>query len=188
MSLLAAGILIHTHFFGAGFFGGFTGLSCSNVVGCQDSELILHPGTQVSDSGWQLLPPEQLRNWETSQKNNLSSKPCEICHWEWAMLVMCYLLSLHVWYLKRMPVTQLTFFFFYLLNKLHIHTTYTQTVRWNQHTSCNGLPSERERRSGLDGVAEDGAVVVHPRSPGHRGSGLWHLSHLTVHRGARGTW
>lgn len=146
MSLLAAGILIHTHFFGAGFFGGFTGLSCSNVVGCQDSELILHPGTQVSDSGWQLLPPEQLRNWETSQKNNLSSKPCEICHWEWAMLVMCYLLSLHVWYLKRMPVTQLTFFFFIY----SINFTFTQpTHRLSDETSIPVVTACHPREKGV---------------------------------------
>lgn len=77
---------------------------------------------------------------------------------------------------------------FYQLNKLHMHTSYTQTVRENQPTSGNGLPPEREGRSGLDGVAEDGAVVVHPGSPGQRGSGFCHLSHLTVHRGARRTW
>lgn len=31
-------------------------------------------------------------------------------------------------------------------------------------------------------------MIVHPRSPGEQGSGLCHLNHPTVHRGARGTW
>lgn len=59
---------MHTRVFGAGLFGGFAGLSCSDAVDRQDSELVVHPGAQVSDSGWQLLPPQQLRNWKTSQK------------------------------------------------------------------------------------------------------------------------
>lgn len=58
----------------------------------------------------------------------------------------------------------------------------------NQPTSGNSLPPKKEGRPGLDGVTEDGAVVVHPRFPGHRGSGLCHLGHLTVNRGTRGTW
>lgn len=49
--LTKRGNVIHTHFFGAGLLGGVAGLSRSYAVGCQDSELILHPGTQVSDSG-----------------------------------------------------------------------------------------------------------------------------------------
>lgn len=60
--------LLHTRVSGAGLFRGFAGLSCSYAVACQDSELVLHPWTQVGDSGWQLLPPEQLRNWKTSQE------------------------------------------------------------------------------------------------------------------------
>lgn len=44
-------LLIHTRVFGAGLFGGFAGLSCSDAVDCQDSELVVHPGAQVSDSG-----------------------------------------------------------------------------------------------------------------------------------------
>lgn len=44
-------LLIHTRVFGAGLFGGFAGLSCSDAVDRQDSELVVHPGAQVSDSG-----------------------------------------------------------------------------------------------------------------------------------------
>lgn len=42
---------IRTHFFGAGLFGRFAGLPSANAVGCQDSELVLHPGTQLGDGG-----------------------------------------------------------------------------------------------------------------------------------------
>lgn len=44
-------LLKHTGLFGAGLFGGFAGLSRSYAVCCQDSELVLHPGIQVNDSG-----------------------------------------------------------------------------------------------------------------------------------------
>lgn len=126
--------------------------------------------------------PPSSSGTERHHTNNLSSKPCKICHWKLAKLMMCYLLSFHMWCLKRyQPLPNQLLF--YLFNKLHNCTTYTQTVRWNQPTGGNSLPPKREGRSSLDGVAEDGAVVVHPGSPGQRGSGLCHLSHVTVHRG-----
>lgn len=77
---------------------------------------------------------------------------------------------------------------FYLLKTLHISTVSVQTLGGSQPTRSNSLPPEREGRSGLDVVAEDGAVIVHPRCPGERSTGLCHLHHPAVHRGARGTW
>lgn len=44
-------LLTRTHFFGASLFGRSAGLSRPDAVGRQDSELVLHPGTQVDDSG-----------------------------------------------------------------------------------------------------------------------------------------
>lgn len=55
-------------------------------------------------------------------------------------------------------------------------------------TSANSLPTKKEGRPGLDGVTEDWTVVVHPRWPGHSGSGLCYLGHLTVCRWGGGTW
>lgn len=57
-----------------------------------------------------------------------------------------------------------------------------------QPTSGDSLPPQEDGRPGLDGVAEDGAAVVRSGSPGHGGSGLRHLRHPTVHRGAGRTW
>lgn len=54
-------------------------------------------------------------------------------------------------------------------------------------TCGDGLPAQEEERPGLDGVADDGAVVLQPRGPGHGGSGLRHLGHLAVHWRARRT-
>lgn len=76
---------------------------------------------------------------------------------------------------------------FYLLSKLHIHTIYILNAGWNKLTSSNSLPPEREGCPGLDGEAEDGAVIVNPRAPGEQSSGLRHMNYLTVHRGAWGT-
>lgn len=65
---LAEELLTRTRFFRAGLFGRSAGLSRPDAVGREDSELVLHPRTQVNDGGHQLLPSEQLGNWETSQK------------------------------------------------------------------------------------------------------------------------
>lgn len=58
----------------------------------------------------------------------------------------------------------------------------------NQPTSGDSLPPKEEGCPGLDGVAEDWAVVVRPGRPGHRRGGLCHLGHPTVPRRPRGTW
>lgn len=58
----------------------------------------------------------------------------------------------------------------------------------NQPTSGDSLPPEEEGCPGLDGEAEDWAVVVRPGRPGHRRGGLCHLGHPTVPRWPRGTW
>lgn len=146
---------------------------------------------------WTRTPPRDSSQWqwltaaspraaqELRDITEILQSPARSSRENLAMLVMCYLLSFDGWCLKRISVTQPNLFF-NLLNKLD--TTYTQAVRWHQPTSGNSLPAKKEGCSGLDGVAEDGAVVVHPRSPGHWGSGLCHCGHLTVHRRAGGTW
>lgn len=71
----------------------------------------------------------------------------------------------------------------------HIQTRPSESLQHkNQPTGGDSLPAEEERRPGLDGVAEDRAVVVRPGRPGHRGGGLRHLGHPTVPRRPRGTW
>lgn len=57
-----------------------------------------------------------------------------------------------------------------------------------QPTGVDSLPPEEEGRPGLDGVAEDWAVVVRPGCPGHGRGGLLHLGHPTVPGRAGGTW
>lgn len=59
---LAAELVTHTRFSGAGLLGRSAGLSRPDAVGRQDSELVLHPGIQVDDGGRQLLPSQQLGN------------------------------------------------------------------------------------------------------------------------------
>lgn len=68
------------------------------------------------------------------------------------------------------------------------HLLTTRRPRDGDKPTCgSSLPPEREGRPGLDGVADDGAVIVHPGTPEHRGGRLCHVTHLTVHRGARGS-
>lgn len=61
-SELAAELVTHTRFPGAGLLGRSAGLSRPDAVGRQDSELVLHPGVQVNDGGRQLLPSQHLGN------------------------------------------------------------------------------------------------------------------------------
>lgn len=58
----------------------------------------------------------------------------------------------------------------------------------NQPTSVDGLPPEEEGCPGLDGVAEDWAVVVRPGCPGHRRGVFCHRGHPAVPGRAGGTW
>lgn len=68
------------------------------------------------------------------------------------------------------------------------HVLHTSLQHKNQPTSGDSLPPEEEGCPGLDGIAEDGAVVVRPGCPGHRCGGLCHRRHPTVPGRARGTW
>lgn len=67
---------------------------------------------------------------ERHHRNNLSSRPCEICHGKLAMLLMCYSLSfLCVVWKGYPPCTPIFIFCACSVNKMFAQT-YTQTVKW----------------------------------------------------------